>query len=159
MATLDATQLIEQLHLVPLEKEGGYFHRVMTFKDGKEKEAGSIIYYLMTENSFSALHRLAHDESWLFLDGDPVEQLQLLPDGTHSLTILGKAGEGYAPYALVENDCWQGTRLKHGGHWALVACVLVPAFRYDAFELGGRELLEMYPGVAFLGDFLAGKEA
>jgi predicted cupin superfamily sugar epimerase len=36
---------------------------------------------------------------------------------------------------------WQGTRLVAGGRWALLTCVVVPGFAWDAFELGDRDVL------------------
>ena len=46
------------------------------------RSLGTAIYYLMTPEAFSAMHRLATDEIFHFYLGDPVEMLQLDPDGT-----------------------------------------------------------------------------
>ena len=75
-----AEQVIKKLGLEPLPGEGGYF--VQTHKDRQQitlpdhpnnpRSASTAIYYLVTPESFSALHRLTQDEVFHFYGGDPV---------------------------------------------------------------------------------------
>ncbi len=69
--------MIERLSLEPLPREGGYFRFISDFGDG-----AGMIYYLMTESSFSHLHRLTADEVWTFLEGDAAVQTVVSEDGT-----------------------------------------------------------------------------
>jgi uncharacterized protein len=156
-----AEQVIALLQLEPLDQEGAYFRRVLESDvkiparalpaplDG-ERRAYSAIYALITPDGFSAMHRLANDEIWAFLAGDTLEQLRLLPDGRGELVQLGAdpaAGQRLLDTAPAR--CWQGTRLRPGGRWALFANVLAPEFVWGDFELGDRaELARRYPAFA-----------
>src|SRR5688572_15073381 len=97
---LTAEQVIAALDLKPLPMEGGFFretHRsadrlpaaALLVRYGREKSAGTAIYYLLTPDTFSALHRLPTDEVFHFYLGDPVQMLQLLPDGQGRLLTIG----------------------------------------------------------------------
>src|SRR2546423_15381517 len=100
MNRLTAEQLIARLQLRPLPLEGGYFRETYRSADqlsaaalpegyGRDKAAGTAIYYLLTPETFSALHRLPTDEVFHFYAGDPVLQLQLWPDGSGREIVLG----------------------------------------------------------------------
>ena len=47
-----------------------------------ERSFGTAIYFLLTPDTFSAMHRLASDEVYHFYLGDPVELLCLREDGS-----------------------------------------------------------------------------
>ena len=48
---------------------------------GGERNVSTAIYYLLTPESFSSIHRVRSDEVFHFYAGDPVEMLQLRSDG------------------------------------------------------------------------------
>jgi uncharacterized protein len=109
------------------------------------------IYFMLTPESFSALHRLPGTEIFHFYLGDPVVMLQLLPDGSSQTITLGPdlAG-GQRPQVVVRGGVWQGSRLA-SGKWALMGTTMSPGFDYADFELGNREqLMAQYPGAAEL---------
>lgn len=114
---MTAEQVIEALGLVPLDQEGGLV--LETYRSGKKTDdgqtAGTAIFYMLRENSFSHLHRLGSDELYHFYLGDPVELTELLPDGEVKKTILGSdiAG-GECLQHLVPAGNWQGSCLKGG---------------------------------------------
>jgi len=160
-------KIIELFRLEPLPREGGYFRRTYRSDlilppgvredgtamshagggDSPSRGVGSAIYYLITPQSFSALHRLSSDELWHFYGGDPVEQLRLFPDGTGELIRLGshwKGGE--VPQALVPGGVWQGSRLAAGGRYALVGNTVHPEFLEQDYTHGVYEDLALrYP--------------
>lgn len=153
----EAEKLIETLQLEKLAGEGGYFKRVYTFsKDGIA--LGGTIYYLMTGQSFSSLHFLPTAEVWYFLEGSEAEQLVLYPDGTHSLTLLGRASEGRTPLVVVEGGCWQGTRPVQEDGWSLCATTMVPPYDGRTYKQGGGDLLKLYPDCPCLEAFLSKEE-
>jgi len=154
MATVneEAQALIRKLGLEALEGEGGYFRQYYTHRSGSAILGGTI-YYLMTESSYSSLHWLPTDELWYFLQGSPVEQLVLYPDGRHSLTLLGQVGEGIAPLSIVPGGCYQGTKLLAGGY-ALCATTMCPPYDQSRYKQGTIELLQDYPTCRRLVDFL-----
>ena len=108
---------------------------------------GSAIYYLITPDSFSALHLLASDELWHFYGGDPVEQLRLFPDGTGEMVRLGSDWtSGEVPQILVPAGVWQGSRLAPGGRYALVGNTVHPEFFEEDYTHGiGADLVRRYP--------------
>lgn len=129
------------LKLQPHQNEGGFF--VETYRS----EYSTAIYYLLTPETFSALHRLPHDEIYHFYLGDPVELLQLLPDGTGNLVTIGTdLTAGMQPQVVVPKGIWQGSRLKPGGAFALLGTTMAPGFGTKDYESGHRdELVERYP--------------
>ncbi|HWA29314.1 MAG TPA: cupin domain-containing protein [Lacunisphaera sp.] len=143
--THTAEQVAELLQLAPLEQEGGYFRRVAEAEailPGSDRRAWSAIYFLVTPEGFSAMHQLDTDEIWSFLAGDPLESLRLAPVGTGCMVQLGaNPAEGQLPLDVVPARTWQGTRLRPGGRWALVSCVVAPEFRWSDFVLGERAAL------------------
>ena len=149
---LTAWEVVRLLRLEPLDQEGGYFRRTgesaTILADGQR--AWSTIYFLVTPEGFSAMHRVAKDEIWAFHAGDPLESLRLRPDGSGEWARLGLSlAQGERPQDVVPAQTWQGTRLAAGGRWALVTCVVAPEFRSGDFELGGCEALgAAYPDFA-----------
>ena len=133
------------LRLEPLDQEGGFFRRTAESAlvlPGSGRRAFSVIYSLLTPAGFSALHRLAADEIWCFHAGDALESLRLSPDGRGEWVKLGlDVTVGERPQDVVPAQFWQGTRLKAGGRWAFVSCVVAPEFVWGDFELGHREVL------------------
>lgn len=151
MATAD--DIIEQLQLEPLPEEGGYFRRIFRHPDAVKGQAlSSAIYYLMTAESFSAMHRIASTETFHFHAGDPAEMLQLHPDGSAKNIIIGnQLSTGQQPFVVVPKAVWQGTRIAPGGShgYALLSVTVVPEFLWDAFELANRqELITQFPAYA-----------
>lgn len=155
---MSAGEIIELLGLRPHPIEGGYFYRTYESEEwiprealptryGSERRAGTAIYYLLTPETFSAMHRLASDEIFHFYLGDPVEMLQLHPDGTGCLAQLGTdLKAGMSPQVVVRRGVWQGSRLRPGGRVALLGTTVTPGFDYSDYRHGDRdELVAAYP--------------
>jgi len=158
---ITAMELLEILELKPLPLEGGYYRETYrsslvlpaSYLSGTYpgcRSAGTAIYYLLTPETFSALHRLRGDEVFHFYLGDPVEMLQLPPDGTGQLLTLGTdLRSGQLPQALAPAGVWQGSRLRPGGQFALLGTTMAPGFDFADFEAGQREVLQrLYPAFA-----------
>jgi predicted cupin superfamily sugar epimerase len=151
--THSADEVIRALGLAPLPTEGGWFRRTaesdLCGADG-ERRACSAIYFLVTPESFSALHRVDAVETWCFHAGDPLELLVLGEGGAGKLVTLGAdLAAGHVLQAMVPAGAWQGARLKAGGRWGLVSCVVAPEYLARGFTLGDRgELAAGYPAFA-----------
>ena len=138
---LTAKQVQELFKLQPLEPEGGYFAE--TFRS----PLSSAIYYMLTPETFSELHRLPTDEVFHFYLGGPVRMLQLFPDGAALEVVIGAdilAGE--RPQVVVPAGVWQGSRVEPGAAFALLGATMAPGFDYADYEEGRRsELIGLYP--------------
>ena len=93
------------------------------------------------------MHRLASDEVFHIYLGDPVEMLQLFPNGSGNVVTLGQDLEkGMRPQVVVPRGVWQGSRLVPGGRFALLGTTVAPGFEFADYEQGRRDdLLEAYP--------------
>ncbi len=148
---MNAGELIRLLGLKPLDREGG-FYRETYRAAGPGRPASTAIYYLLTADTCSRLHRLPQDEVFHFYLGDPVEQVVLRPDGSGEVRVLGPdLAAGMTPQAVVPGGCWQGARLRSGGAWALMGTTVAPGFESADLEVGERgPLLASYPAFADL---------
>jgi predicted cupin superfamily sugar epimerase len=155
-----AAQLIQYLRLEPLTFEGGHFRQTYVAEEsvaaqalparyGTPRTFGTAIYYLLTSapDSFSALHCLKTDEIYHFYLGDPVEMLLLYPERRGERIVLGPdILGGQRAQFVVPRGVWQGSRLIHGGSFALMGTTMAPGFDFADWAEGGRdELLRQYP--------------
>ena len=128
--------------------EGGYFKESFRSQDevNKDKKLWSSIYFLLETGEVSNFHRLKSDELWYYHDGEALTIYMITPEGELITKKLGKNIEkGEAPQVLVEKGCIFGSAMNNDGY-ALVGCMVSPAFQYDEFELFKRDdLLELYP--------------
>jgi predicted cupin superfamily sugar epimerase len=155
---ITADQIKALLNLKPHPAEGGYFVETYRSYEYIREDAlpdrykgarpyGTAIYYLLTPETFSAVHRLQSDEIFHFYMGDPVEMLQLLPDGSGRVLILGPdILNGMQPQVIVPRNVWQGARLLQSGRLALIGTTVSPGFEFMDYEFGHRhQLVESYP--------------
>jgi uncharacterized protein len=158
---VNAREIIDLLGLVPHPAEGGYFKETWRSNENVAAEAlparygapralGTAIYYLLSPETFSAMHRLQSDEVFHFYLGDPVEMLQLSSDGTGRVVVIGHRLEaGERPQVMVPRGVWQGSRLRAGGGVALLGTTVAPGFEPEDFEHGDRAaLIARYPEFA-----------
>jgi hypothetical protein len=105
------------------------------------------IYYLLEPGEFSEMHRVKSDEVFHFYYGDPVEMLQLCPNGSVKNVMIGTDFDrGMRPQVVVPHGVWQGCRLLKGGAVALMGCTVSPGFEYADYESGKREdLVDGWP--------------
>lgn len=112
------------------------------------RRACSAIYFLVTPEGFSALHRVDAVETWCFHAGDPIELLVLAEGGDAGRRAIlgGEVAAGQTLQEMVPAGAWQGARLKAGGRWGLVSCVVAPEYVDAGFVLGARaELVASHP--------------
>jgi uncharacterized protein len=141
------------LNLAPHPVEGGWFRRTYTSPGTVElprgtRAQGTAIYYLLETGTFSELHVLESDELFHFYLGDPVEMLQLFPDGSSAIFTLGSdLPAGQHVQLLVPAGVWQGTRLKEDGKVALLGCTVTPGFDFPDYKNATyAELAAKWPG-------------
>lgn len=155
---MTAEELKKLLDLIPLPVEGGYFaetyrssesvpQAALPSRYGGDRSLGTAIYFLLTLDTFSALHRLKSDEVYHFYLGDPVMMLLLHPNGGSEVVTLGQDIEaGQRVQIVVSRGIWQGSFLQPGGSFALMGTTMAPGFAPADFELGDRSaLISAYP--------------
>lgn len=146
-----AEDIIQALRLVPLEGEGGMVAETYVSEEFcGSRRCGSAIYYLLSGEAFSHLHKLSADEIWHFYYGDPIELVQIRDcDGAKTTSVLGvDVLHGQRPQVVVEKGSWQGARLVSGGKhgFALMGTTMTPAYSQDDFVCANRdELLVRFP--------------
>jgi predicted cupin superfamily sugar epimerase len=152
-----AQELITLLKLQPHPKEGGFFRETYRAGDrfaavqlparyGAERSAATAIYYLLTPDTCSVLHRLASDEIFHFYLGSPVRMLQLDPGGGKEILLGQNILAGHQVQVLAPRGVWQGSLLEPGGDFALLGCTVAPGFDYADYEHGQRgELVAQFP--------------
>lgn len=158
MLNAAASRIVELLDLAPLPAEGGYFRE--TYRSGEKIPSDALpgryrsrdcgrshstqIYFLLAPGVASLMHLVQSDEVFHFYAGDPVEQLQIFPDGSAVTAVIGPDLEaGERPQVVVPRNIWQGCRIAGAGAvrrfgFALLGCTVSPGFEWADFRLGSR---------------------
>ncbi|WP_416898248.1 MAG: cupin domain-containing protein [Minwuia sp.] len=157
---MDLKNIIDTLGLQP-HPEGGHFAEIWRADEGiaaadlpdrygGDRSFGTAIYYLLGPHDVSAMHRITSDEIFHFYLGDPVEQLHLMPDGSHAVVEIGPdLAAGQRPQVIVPRGVWQGARVKPGGRFALMGTTVAPGFDFADFEMAdAKNLSARWPDAA-----------
>lgn len=163
---MNAQDIIDFLDLAPLPWEGGWYRE--TWRAGIEipnsvlgagyvgaRNAGTAIYYLLTPDTVSKMHRLPSSETFHFYLGDPVEMLLLNPDGSSEIVNYGpRIMDGERVQYTVPGNVWMGARLKPqevSEGYALMGTTVAPGFDFDDLEMGEPATLQKnWPEVSLL---------
>jgi uncharacterized protein len=159
---MNSQTIIQQLGLQP-HPEGGYYRETyrcdetiaaagLPLRYGEARNLSTAIYYLLTPDSFSAIHRIKSDEIFHFYAGHPVTLLQLHDNGLAETITLGQdILAGHQPQVVVPKNIWQGMFLNDGGDYALLGTTVAPGFDFNDFDLGTRDdLVHQFPSSAAL---------
>jgi uncharacterized protein len=149
---MTANEIKSLLNLEPHPVEGGFYRQTYAASERVEllrgsRSVGTAIYYLLKAGTFSEMHVLASDEIFHFYLGDPVEMLQLFPDGRSAVFMLGPdLVAGQHVQLVVPAGVWQGTRLVGNGKIALLGCTVTPGFDFADYRSATyAELAEKWP--------------
>jgi len=153
-------RIVERLGLVP-HPEGGFFREVYRADttiehpgagagENPSRAAGTLIYFLLAGDDFSAFHRVRHsDEIWHLYAGGPLEIFVLDDEGALARRVLTSDLGAGEPTVIVPGDHWQAARLVDGAAWALGGCTVAPGFEFEDFEMPtGDTLARRYPAHA-----------
>jgi predicted cupin superfamily sugar epimerase len=158
-----ADEIIRLLQLQPLPREGGWdrdtyrsslqlLANVFAPQYSAARSASTAIYYLLTPDTCSALHRLPTEEVFHFYLGDPVEMLQLGPtpkDAGRIVTLGSDILVGQQVQTVVPAGVWQGSVLRAGGAFALMGTTMAPGFDFADYEAADRDaLIAAFPDFA-----------
>ena len=130
-----ARAIIDRLGLQP-HPEGGWYRETWraAAADGS-RASGTAILFLLEEGQRSHWHKVDAAEIWLWHSGSPLA-LRTAPGdaGPVREVRLGPgvlAGE--VPQHVISPSAWQAAEADEG--WALVSCIVSPAFRFEGFTL------------------------
>lgn len=129
----DVDDLIVRLGLAR-HPEGGWYRETWRAPSaGSLRSAGTSILFLLEAGECSHWHRIDATELWLFQAGAPLTLSTAGTDGVNSVRLGPNVLAGDQPQQVVDPGQWQSARAGDG--WCLVACVVVPGFRFEGFEL------------------------
>jgi predicted cupin superfamily sugar epimerase len=132
-ATVQARDIVERLGMQP-HPEGGWY--VETYREPSAdgvRGACTAIYFLLEQGQRSHWHRVDATEIWLWHAGAPLCLAIVGDDRREEVRLGGDLEAGERPQATVPPGAWQSAEPL--GAWALVSCVVAPAFAFSGFEL------------------------
>jgi hypothetical protein len=141
-------EICQQLGLIP-HPEGGFYRewwrsdRNVQHPAGDLRPAMTAIYYVLRAGDFSAWHSVRSEETWVLLEGGPLEFHLLTDAGEHSIVRLAQDG---VRHVVAPADTLMAAEPARGAEFVLVACHVAPGFDFADFLLPTRaELLERHP--------------
>ena len=134
-----ASLLYEDTHYVSLEKS--------TLAISEDRPCWNGIYYLIPKGEKCVLHRIKMTELWNFYHGDPIQLVDISPDGSVKKPILGSCNnKAWQPAYVFEPGHWIGAQLIEGSEFAFMSCITAPGFNFQDWEKGeAAELAHLYP--------------
>jgi predicted cupin superfamily sugar epimerase len=145
---LRATDVIQLLNLQPHPVEGGAFRE--TYRSagaitasGTTRSTSTAIYYLLSGDAVSEMHRLPGDEVYHFYLGDPLETLLLAANDPGRIVTLGPdLAAGQVPQLVIPGGVWQGSVRRPGPNgFTLIGATMAPGFDYADYVRGSRDEL------------------
>lgn len=135
MGAIEPGALIAALGLARHPEGGWYRETWRAVAPGDERAGATAILFLLEAGQRSHWHMVDASEMWLWHAGAP---LCLLTAGSDAGPIVAvrlgpDVTAGETPQHLVPPHAWQAAEADRG--WALVSCVVTPAFEFAGFTL------------------------
>ena len=102
------------------------------------RAGGSAILFLLDRGQSSHWHVVDAEEAWLWHAGAPLD-LRIAPGDAGPIATHRLGGDvlaGETAQAIVPAGHWQAAEARDG--WALVSCLVIPAFRFEGFTLAPK---------------------
>lgn len=151
---MNVDQIVKILNLTP-HPEGGFYretYRSETSIDGLDQFDGprncsTGIYFLITKNTRSHLHKIKSDEMWHFYGGDPLKIVMLSESGEYSEQLVGSNLEKEESFQfVVPAGVWFGAEVAEGGEYSLAGCTVSPGFDFKDFEMADKaQMVSKFP--------------
>ena len=132
---MTATQVAEALGM-RTHPEGGWYAETWRAPGiAGQRPPGSAILYLLAAGERSHWHRLDAAEVWQWSAGEALELLTWSPGDPTIVShrLGGDVTPGTRPRPSSRPG--PGRRPVHWAQWALVGCIVAPAFEFDGWEL------------------------
>lgn len=145
MENLSVEEVVDRFGLEP-HPEGGYYQETWRSdyvidsdalpEHPGPRSAGTAILYLLPAGTTSDWHRIRSEEIWMYHAGNPIELSVGTDRDASGETIQLGPGEESRLHSVVPRGRWQrATSLEQPDGWSLAACVVVPGFEFEDFEL------------------------
>jgi len=154
---VNAQYWIEKLNLEK-HPEGGYYletyrsqdtikHDGLSSRPTQSRNCCTAIYYLLSDQEFSAFHRLKSDEIFHFYSGSSLIVHIINKKGEYHQVKLGQNFVKNDTFQLVINQGdWFASEVSEPHSYSLIGCTVAPGFDFNDFELGLRaKLIKLYP--------------
>ncbi len=130
----EVRDLIDRLGLAR-HPEGGWYRETWRAAPpaASPRSAGTSILFLLEAHQRSHWHRVDATELWIFQAGEAMTLSTASANGVASVRLGADIGAGDQPQHVVAPGQWQSAQA--GAGWCLVACVVVPGFQFEGFEL------------------------
>ena len=141
---MNKKQVIEKLNLKPLLNEGGFINEIYR-SETKDENGVSLcgtIYYLLTPDCCSVMHKLSVDEIYYYHDGPVLKMLLVYDDHSETVKIGKDILNGEVPQFCVPAGVYQGSRMSTKGEYTLLSTSMCPAYEASTFEIGTYEELK-----------------
>jgi hypothetical protein len=137
----EAEALIRALRLEPHPEGGWYRETWRADAPPGVRAAATAILFLLEEGQRSHWHKVDADELWLFHAGSPLRLETAATDQgpARAARIGGDVLAGEQPQVRVAAGIWQAAEADRG--WALVSCIVSPAFEFAGFTLAPPDWL------------------
>jgi uncharacterized protein len=111
---------------------------------------GSVLYFLVTPDAPTVMHRIKSDQMYHYYLGDPLEVLLLYPDGNAAHVTVGVDFRGgMRPQVLIPAGTFHMSRVAAGGRYALLGTSEWGRVEPGDVEKGNaEELMTRYPSFA-----------
>ncbi len=151
---------IDKLELIK-HPEGGWFKEVYRSEEminanefhdrfSSERNISTSIFFLLSNEEFSAFHKIKSDELWHFHAGFSLNLFMISPGGKLTIKKLGLDIEnGESPQLVVPHGYYFAA--KSNGEFTLSGCTVAPGFEFEDFDMPSRDnLTNMFPAHAEL---------
>lgn len=162
----DAQYWIDRLGL-ERHPEGGYFRETYRAEEiisrsclpgrySGDRSFSTAIYFLLTGDDVSRLHRIKSDEIWHFYSGSSLNIHIIDGEGiSFTITLGNNIERGECFQTVVRAGCWFGATVTEWSSYSLVGCTVSPGFDFNDFELGQKDvLMKKYPQHGYIIDRL-----
>ncbi|HEC2145242.1 TPA: cupin domain-containing protein [Staphylococcus delphini] len=144
---MEAQDWVRHLELTP-HPEGGYYRQTILSPDTTNgRPHYSSIYFLLEDKNISHFHRIDADEIWYYHAGETLTIHMIFPDHTYRAVQLGpNVADGDVLQYVVPKGTIFASSIERENAFAIVGCMVQPAFQFEHFELFTQaELLAWYP--------------
>jgi predicted cupin superfamily sugar epimerase len=129
----EVRDLIDSLGLARHPEGGWYRETWRAAAAGAQRSAGTSILFLLEAGQRSHWHRVDATELWIFQAGHALTLSTADAGDIRSVRLGADVRAGEQPQHVIAPGQWQSAQAGDG--WCLVACVVVPGFRFEGFEL------------------------